>query len=239
MYWRGGCIGAARDGLDQSRYDARVAARGADATLTTTVALSASYERLTRDNAVLLLIDHQIGPLWELEFATSRRHVVELAELARRLDVPIVVTTIAPQTWGTVIPELADVVADDRVIVRRTVNAWEDTGVRSALVETRRKKLIIAGSVVEVGVAVCALAATSAGYEVYAPIDASGQCTHRALARLSKAGVIVTTTSLVSNELAGDDRDALTRRDPSGVDRVSAGEALKRRLRSSRRAPRG
>jgi len=231
MYWKGGCIAGARDSHDRRAYSAPTAARTADATLTTTVALSASYERLTRDNTILLLIDHQIGPLWELEFARSRRRVAELAELARRLDVPIVVTTIAPETWGSVIPELAEVVDHDRVIVRRTVNAWEDPSIRSAVEATGRKKLVVAGSVAEVAVAVCALDAARAGYQVYAPIDASGQPSHRALERLSRAGVIVTTTSLIASELIGDGREARERAKQSeaaGVEPSSPGEALKR-----------
>jgi len=57
-------------------------------------AFGSSYERLTTDNACVLLIDHQIGPLWELEFAETRRRAVELAGGAKRLAVPTVITAI-------------------------------------------------------------------------------------------------------------------------------------------------
>src|SRR5947199_7497002 len=93
-----------------------------DATMTTTAALGTSYDRLTADNAVVLLIDHQIGPLWELEFNASRRRVVELATVAERLGIPTIVTAIAPDNWGPIIPELRAVVGDGSVIVRRMVN---------------------------------------------------------------------------------------------------------------------
>ena len=63
--------------------------------LTMTGALSSSYERLTRDNAALLLIDQQVGPLWELELAPQRRRVTALARVAERLGVPTIVTAIA------------------------------------------------------------------------------------------------------------------------------------------------
>jgi nicotinamidase-related amidase len=201
--------------------------------MTTTAALAASYDRLTRDNAVLLLIDHQVGPLWELEFTATRRRVVELATVARQLAVPTIVSAIAPDGWGPVIPELGPAIGGDRVIVRRRVNAWDEARVRRAVESTGRKKLVLAGSVVEVAVVMCALGAAGAGYEVYAPIDASGQSSHRALVRLARAGVIVTTTSLVNGELLSDDG---VHHDASGADRLPADEFLRRRLRTSRRA---
>ena len=201
MQWWSSCTGTARSDFDERAYTAHDEACVGDETLTTTAALNPRYERLTPDNAIVLLIDHQIGPLWDLEFSASRRRVVDLARLAQTLGVPTVVTTIAPKTCGPVIPELGVVIDESRIIVRRTANAWDDARIRSAVDACGRRKLILAGSVLDVGVALCALAAAHAGYEVYAPIDASGQASHAALLRLSRAGVIVTTTSLVSAEL--------------------------------------
>lgn len=232
-----GCTGMTSDG-DERAYTPNDAALEADETLTTTAALSPRYERLTRDNTILLLIDHQIGPLWDLESSASRRRVVELARLAQTLDIPTVVTAIAPETCGPVIPELGVVVDDSRILVRRTANAWDDARIRSAVAASGRRKLIVAGGVVEVGVALCALAAAHAGYEVYAPIDASGQASHPALLRLSRAGVIVTTASLVSAELVNHEsetREQDRRGTAASAGHPSMGEALKRRLRSSRR----
>src|SRR5205085_4328857 len=210
-----------------------------DASMTTTAALGTSYDRLTADNAVVLLIDHQIGPLWELEFNASRRRVVELATVAERLGIPTIVTAIAPDNWGPIIPELRAVVGDGSVIVRRMVNAWDEPRVRRAVESTGRKKLILAGSVVEVAVAICALAASGTGYEVCTPIDASGQSSHAAVAGLSRAGVIVTTMSLVVNEILSDSTSSMgrmNRGDVTTTEHMSAGEILRRRLRSCRQA---
>jgi len=77
-------------------------------------------------------------------------------------------------------------------------------------VSAARTKLIIAGSATEVAVVLCALAAAGGGYDVYVPIDASGQPTHRALVRLSRASVVVTTTSLVASELMHDEADEVS-----------------------------
>lgn len=165
-------------------------------------AVDSSYERLTTHNVALLLIDHQIGPLWELEFAETRRVVVTLARCATQLQIPCILTAIAPDSWGSVIPELTNVIPESPHIVRDAVNAWEDSAVRAAIERTGRQKLIIAGGAAAVAVALCAVAASEAGYDVYTPVDASAQFSHAAIRRLSRANVIVTTTPLLLAELS-------------------------------------
>ena len=54
------------------------------------------YERLTQDNAALLLVDHQIGfftGIRDLEIAQLKHNVVGLAKAAQVLGVPIIATT--------------------------------------------------------------------------------------------------------------------------------------------------
>ena len=177
-------------------------AYGGFAAGSTVVALiDPTHDRLTTDNACVLLIDHQIGPLWELEFAEPRRRVVELAAMARRLNLPTIITAIGLETLGPIIPELTAANEEAPHLVRSEVNAWDDLAVRGAVESTGRRKLIIAGSAAHVGVALCAKSAVDAGYDVYAPIDASAQFSHSASAWLSRAGVILSTVSLVTAEL--------------------------------------
>lgn len=197
-----------------SRQEAALIAEGEPYTNRSTVvaAIDASYERLTPHNAALLLIDHQVGPLWDLNFGETRRTVVRLAAASHELHVPIVIAAIGPEVWGAVIPELTEVIGNAPHIVRTEVNAWEDSSVRDAIQATRRKKLIIAGGAAPVAVALCALSAAHAGFEVYTPIDASAQFSHAAITRLSRDGVIVSTTSLILAELAREDEPRQTRR---------------------------
>jgi len=168
---------------------------------TSLIAIDGTYERLTTQNTAILLIDHQIGPLWELEFAPTRRAVVSLAGLARQLDLPTIITAIGVETWGAVIPELSDAFPEAPHIVRGAVNAWDDPTIQSAIEASGRKKLVIAGGAAELGVAFCALSAARDGYQVYVVIEASAQLSHAAIVRLARAGVIVTTTALVASEM--------------------------------------
>jgi isochorismatase family protein len=169
-----------------------------------------TYRRLTSMNAAVLLIDHQIGPLWELEFAETRRAVVELARLAEQLRLPTIISAIGVETWGAVIPELTDAYASAPHIVRATVNPWDESRVRILIEQSRRRKLVIAGGAGSPSVTLCALSAARAGYDVYCALDASAQLGHDAIARLAREGVMATTTSLITSEIL-DERAARRR----------------------------
>lgn len=175
----------------------------ADDEATVVVLIDSSHDCLRSDNACLLLIDHQIGPLWELEFAETRRRVVELASAARRLRVPTIITAIGIDRLGPVIPELTSAFEQAPHIARKIVNAWDDSRIRNAIEGTDRKKLIVAGSAANVGVALCAKSAIEAGFQVYVPLDASARFSHATSSWLSRAGAIVTTVSLIVNEMNG------------------------------------
>ncbi len=68
-------------------------------------------ERLTPDNAALLLIDHQVGlftGVRDIPVAELKHNVVALAKALKVLSVPIIVTATSPEMWGPVIPELTE-----------------------------------------------------------------------------------------------------------------------------------
>lgn len=166
------------------------------------------YRALTAANVTLLFIDHQVGPLWELEFGGTRRAVAHLAGLARYCQIPAIVTVTSVESWGPVIPELTEILRDAVPIVRDLVDAWQDGATRRAVEATGRKKLLIAGGAGELGVTACALSAIDDGYEVYAAIDACGELGDGAIERLSRAGVIITATSVVAAEILSLSRQA-------------------------------
>ncbi len=65
------------------------------------------YERLTRDNAVLLLVDHQVGlytGVRDIETLELKHNVVGLTKAALALKVPVIVTTTTEKLWGPLIP---------------------------------------------------------------------------------------------------------------------------------------
>lgn len=169
------------------------------------------YERLTADNAALLLIDHQVGlftGVRDIPVAELKHNVVGLAKAARVLGVPIIVTATSPELWGPTIPELTEVLPGVPIIARTTVNAFDEPRFAKAVEATGRKKLVIAGVSIEVCLALPAIHAIAAGYDAYGVIDASGTFSETkritGLLRMLQAGVIVTDYATVAVEMLKD-----------------------------------
>lgn len=174
-------------------------------------------DRLTRSNAVLLLVDHQVGLVAGSRYPEPqdlRKNVVGLARASKILGVPIVATTtMANGMFGPIFPELAEVLKDLEIIDRISVNPFDEPRITSALKKTGRSKVIVAG----INTAVCtcfpALSAINAGYGVYAAIDASGafDATEQqtAMHRMTQKGVVVADHSAIVVEMLANNADPL------------------------------
>ena len=168
-------------------------------------------ERLTPDNAALLLIDHQVGLLTgvrDIPVAELKHNVVALARAVKVLGVPIIVTATSPEMWGPTIPELTEALSGVSIINRTTVNAFDEPRFAKAVEAIGRKKLIIAGVSTEVCLALPAIHASGNGYDSYGVIDASGTFSETkritGLMRMVQAGVIVTDYCTVAVEMLKD-----------------------------------
>ncbi|MFE2045637.1 isochorismatase family protein [Streptomyces sp. NPDC059477] len=170
-------------------------------------------ESVTRDNAAVVLVDHQVGLLSgvrDIPVAELKHNVAALARAATVLGIPLVVTTTAADSmWGPTAPELVEALpAGQKIIDRGSVNAWHDDRVREAIEATGRQKLIFAGVSLEVCAALPAYAATGAGYDAYVALDASGTFSRAkreaGLARMQQAGVIVSDYATLMVEALGD-----------------------------------
>src|SRR6201982_409175 len=158
-----------------------------------------SYEPLTSQNAALVLVDHQVGLMSgvrDYSIGELKHNVVALAKAAKALKLPIVVTTTARDSmWGPTIPELVQALPGTDIIDRSSVNAYDDARVSRAIEATGRKKLIFAGSSLEVCAAFPAMTAVAKGLDAYVAVDASGTFSETkrqaGILRMLQAGVIV------------------------------------------------
>jgi len=169
------------------------------------------YERLTRDNAVLLIVDHQVGlytGVRDIDTMQLKHNIVGLAKAAQALKIPIIVTTTTERMWGPMIPELQEALPGNHHIERTTVNAWDDPRVVAAVKATGRKKLVITGISADVCLAFPAISALTDGYSTYAVVDSSGSFTKEqsnlGVMRMVQAGVIPVGYSNVDVEILGD-----------------------------------
>ncbi|HEV7966093.1 MAG TPA: isochorismatase family protein [Candidatus Acidoferrales bacterium] len=167
-------------------------------------------ERLTRNNAVLLLVDHQVGlytGVRDIDILQLKHNIVALTRAMLVLKVPVVVTT-TEKMWGPLIPELADVLHGVPTIERTTVNAWDDKRVVDIVKATGRRKLIVTGISTDTCLAFPAIAALADGFQSYAVIDASGGFSQTqvdmGISRMQQAGVVPVGYSNVPIEILAD-----------------------------------
>ena len=141
--------------------------------------MSKPYVRLNKDDAAVLLVDHQTGLLSlvrDIDPDKFKNNVLALADLAKYFELPTILTTsFESGPNGPLVPELKEIFPDAPYIARPgQINAWDNEDFLAAVKATGKKQLIIAGVVTEVCVAFPALSAIEAGYDVFVVTDASG-----------------------------------------------------------------
>jgi nicotinamidase-related amidase len=153
---------------------------------------------LTVENSVVILIDHQpwvAFSVHSIDPGLMLNNVVALAQGARDLGVPVVLTTVGAKGSILVDPifkQISDLFPGVTPIDRTSTHAWSHPEVRKAIDATGRKKLIMAGLVTEVCLSQSVLAALNEGYDVYFVSDCSGGLTLEShedgKARMTQAG---------------------------------------------------
>ncbi|MFD8689668.1 hydrolase [Streptomyces sp. NPDC059651] len=178
----------------------------------TSVQAAPSPDLLTPDNAMMLFVDHQ--PQMFFGAASADRvgvinATVGLAKSARVFDVPVVLSTVAAESFsGPILPQLLNVFPEHEVVDRTSMNAWEDAALVEAVKATGRRKIILSGLWTEVCLVLPALSALGQGYEVYVVADASAGVTpeshEHAMQRMTAAGAVPVTWLQVLLELQRD-----------------------------------
>ena len=178
--------------------------------------MSKHYNRLDKDNAAVLLVDHQTGLLSlvrDIDPDKFKNNVLALADLAKYFNLPTILTTsFEDGPNGPLVPELKELFPDAPYIARPgQINAWDNEDFVKAVKATGKKQLIIAGVVTEVCVAFPALSALAEDFEVFVVTDASGTFNeitrHSAWDRMSANGAQLMTWFGLACELHRDWRN--------------------------------
>jgi len=103
---------------------------------------------LTPENAAFLLIDYQpsqIAGVGSMDRALLLKNAVSTVRTVKTFGIPVVHSTINVATGRgqPTLPELADLLKDDKPLDRTTTNSWEDIEFVQAVHATGRRKLII------------------------------------------------------------------------------------------------
>ncbi|GGN58805.1 isochorismatase [Streptomyces albiflavescens] len=172
-----------------------------------------SAQPFTADNTAMLLIDHQVGTMgWvrSIPFEQMKANALALARSAKAVDIPLVLTSSMEEyAQGPLLAELAEIAPKEfeaRIKRLGVVNAMDDENFATAVRETGRKKLIIAGVTNDVCTVYPTLTALQLGYEVQVVADAGGSPTKMAddiaIRRMENAGATITSTVQLLAELA-------------------------------------
>lgn len=177
---------------------------------------------LSRDRAVMIFIDNQTGLMASVQSRDPellKANVLALRDTAGIYELPVIMTASDPsnpQGPGPLLPELASTFHESTVIARTSIGAWDDPAFISAVNATKRDQLILSGIATDAGVALTALGARRAGYDVFVVVDASATWSpvaeEAALLRMTAAGVVPMSWIAVAAELQGDWSD------PHGAD---------------------
>ncbi|WP_305909435.1 isochorismate family cysteine hydrolase YcaC [Methylomarinum sp. Ch1-1] len=141
--------------------------------------MTTPYVRLDKNNAAVLLVDHQAGLLSlvrDIDPDKFKNNVLALANSAKYFNLPTILTTsFETGPNGPLVPELKEIFPGAPYIARPgQINAWDNEDFVKAVKATGKKQLIIAGVVTEVCVAFPVLSALEEGFDVFVVTDASG-----------------------------------------------------------------
>ncbi|RSL79997.1 hypothetical protein CEP52_006890 [Fusarium oligoseptatum] len=159
---------------------------------------SFKYERLDKNDALLLVVDIQEG-LYQIarDFDPTlyRDQALAHAALGEVFDLPVILTTSADQgPNGPLMREIIQKYPKAPFIQRQgEVNAWDNSEFRDAVRAANKSQIIMAGITTDVCTTFLALSLREEGYSVWANVEASG--TNSALVRdisndrMARAGV--------------------------------------------------
>lgn len=174
-----------------------------------------NYQRISADNAALLLIDHQVGTMQlikNIDRELAAKQSIALAKMAKILNMPVVLTSSQENNaQGPLLPEIAEILPEAyeaRVKRPGMVNAWAYPDFHKAVLATGRKQLIMAGVTTDVCLIFPAIDAAREGFAVQAVMDASGSPSDLSeefsRQRMHDAGVVLTATNTLMAEIAQD-----------------------------------
>lgn len=180
-----------------------------------------SNSRIDPQDVVILFADLQTG-IVELTRTNPldrlHRAIRALAQLAKLLDIPVIVTGVRGEDGGAakIIPQIEEVLGSVPTHHRTTCDSFLNQEIALAIEATGRKTLLISGVATELAVQLPALTASDLGYAVYVVLDACGGMSERteqaALLRLAKAGATTISVMTLAGEMAGDFSEGKTQK---------------------------
>lgn len=167
---------------------------------------------LNPNDHTLIMIDFQP----QMAFATKsidltllRNNAGLVSATAKEFKVDTILTTVAEKTFsGPMFSEITEVLSDQSIIDRTTMNTWEDKRITDQINNFKHDKIVLCGLWTSVCIVDPALSALDQGFNVYFIADACGDVSkdaHKyACKRMTKAGATPITSLQYLLELQRD-----------------------------------
>ncbi|KAJ3486090.1 hypothetical protein NLI96_g4492 [Meripilus lineatus] len=174
------------------------------------------YDRIDKNNAVLLVVDHQVGLYQisrDMDALAFKSNILAHASLGKIFNLPTILTTSAETGPNGPLPKEILEMHPSATFIKRNgeVNAWDNPDFKAAVKATGKKQVILAGITTDVCTTFLALSLREEGYSVFANSDASGtfdvKTAGEANDRMRDAGVQVLSLFAVALELMRDWRN--------------------------------
>ena len=168
--------------------------------------MKASTDFLERDNSLLLLVDFQKTMLANCLAADRvRNNAFVLIEIARILNLPIILTEQNPRKLGTFLSELTAKVPDPNVFSKNQFGCFGNETIEQTVAATGRKSLILAGIEAHICIFQTGIGGIRLGYGVHVVADAVSASSQMnldiGLDRLRSAGAVITSMEMLIFEL--------------------------------------
>ncbi len=161
---------------------------------------------LTREGTVLLICDVQkrcIKPIYRKEPMIN--NIKTLVSFAGLTGLPILITELAPQTFGNSIEEIKGLVPRLEAIKRSRYSCFGNEDLTLRLEAMNTNTLVVVGMETHISVCQTVLDALTRGYRVHVVLDATSSRRkvdwRVALEKMRRAGAIITTMEMVMNEI--------------------------------------
>ncbi|KAL3419988.1 hypothetical protein PVAG01_08487 [Phlyctema vagabunda] len=138
-----------------------------------------TFERLDKNNAALLVVDHQLGLsslVRDFSVVEFRNSILAHAALGNLFGLPTILTSSAQTGPNGQIPKEIIEMHPAAPFIKRNgeVDAWDNADFRAAVEATNKTQIILAGITTDVCTSFLALSLREAGYSVWANTEASG-----------------------------------------------------------------
>ncbi|EUC48101.1 hypothetical protein COCMIDRAFT_88354 [Bipolaris oryzae ATCC 44560] len=164
----------------------------------TVVSDAVPWERIDKNNSLLLILDLQVGLYGvarDWDATLYKQNILAHAEIGKLFNLPVIMSTSADTGPNGPLPKEMLEMYPNAPLIRRQgeVNAWDNPEFQAAIKATGKKQIIVAGITTDVCTAFLALSLRAEGYSVFANIEASGTYSElvrdTANSRIEKAGV--------------------------------------------------